>query len=111
MYNDLNTTEKLTVGRSKSHRHRFIYKIVNIETNRVLFTRHSNRKFVAATISGTFFGSLTQAADHEIKMKASGADVEGYYCYLADAAAFEPPKKENDGIGLGGAVLAYTLLT
>jgi len=93
MYAELNTTEKLTVERSKKQGFRFLYKIVNIEFGGVISTRYSNRKFVAATISGTFFGSLTQAAAHEIKMKAQGADVEGYYCYLADASAFETKKQ------------------
>lgn len=93
MYADLNTTEKLTVERSDRPGFRFIYKIVNIEFGGVIFTRYSNRKFVAATISGTLFGTLAQAAEHEQAMKKQGADVEGYYCYLADASAFETEKQ------------------
>lgn len=88
MYAELNTTEKLTVERSNKRGFRFLYKIVNIEFGGVIHSRHSNRKFVAATISGTYFGSLTQAAAHEMGMKKLGADTEGYYCYLVDDAAF-----------------------
>lgn len=107
MYAHLNTSEKLTVRRTDNKRFRFCYEIVNKEYGGILHSRYSNRKFIAATIAGTYFGSIERVKDHQHAMRASGAGEyisQGYYCYLEDAAAFQPDSLAP------GPKLAYSLI-
>jgi hypothetical protein len=93
MYAELNTSEKLVVKKSDNTDYRFMYEIVNKETNAVVHSRYSNRKFYAATISGTYFGSIQKAAMHRVDMvkvfKAPDTLMETYYCYIEDVSLFE----------------------
>lgn len=105
MYANLNTSEKLVVEPSKMKGYRFFYKVVNKEYGSVVFTRHSNRKFVAATISGSFFGTIEKAKTHREEMIKTGAGdlvAQGFYCYLEDLTPFAT---ENV---LSGPKLAYS---
>lgn len=107
MYAHLNTSEMLTVEPSDKKGFRFLYKIVNKEYGGILHSRYSNRKFIAATIAGTYFGSIERVKDHQHAMMASGAGEyisQGYYCYLEDADAFQPDSLES------GPKLAYSLI-
>lgn len=93
MYAELNTTEKLTVTRTRNRRHRFLYQIINIESGEVLSHRYSNRKYVCATIDGgRYFARLTQAEIHRAKLRSEGLIEKmalTYFCYLVDASAFD----------------------
>ena len=105
MYAQLNTSEKLTVSPSDKPGFRFCYEIVNKQTGAILHTRYSNRKFVAATISGDYFSSIERVQAHKEGTFAEW-DKEtpaSYYCYLEDTAAFQPDNT------LTGPKLAYSL--
>lgn len=89
MYAELNTTEKLTVTRTRNRRHRFLYQIINIESGEVLSHRYSNRKFICATVDGRiYYSRLVFAQVYNAELRREGlADAE--CCYLEDASAFD----------------------
>lgn len=106
MYANLNTTEKLIVEKSDKPGFRFRYRIVNKEMGGTILTRYCNRKFVAATVAGSFFGRIENVQAHQSAMQQAGAAQHvssGFYCYLEDATAFKP------GNVVAGPQLAYSL--
>lgn len=54
----MNTLAKLTVTETKNKAGKYHYKVIEIATGNVLSERKSNRKYVAATYTGTnYFGN------------------------------------------------------
>lgn len=55
MFNTVNTTHKLTVEETDRKAGKYLYKVIEIATGKVVSTRTSNRKYVACSISGAFY--------------------------------------------------------
>jgi hypothetical protein len=86
-------TVKLTVTKTGNKRGLYHYQVVEKKTDKVLAERHSNRKYVAATLDGgRFFGRLELAAKDAEMMKKRGVShelVNGYYAIIEDVKAFD----------------------